>query len=450
MRLIRIFSSVVFCAVIFTGLFGSVDVRCETATDGVLSLDECIEISLKNNPDIQVAIETVKKNNSSVKYNYGNLLPNLSTAISSGHVYYGPSSVQYDSQGRPVQTSGFDYNNYGFRLTSDVVLFDGGGNISRINNARYNREASKEQLRYSKDMLTAEVIRAYYNLVRSKMLFIVQKESMEQAGQNLSRSEALLEVGSATRADVLKAKVRYSNTRLTMISTRNQIELAREDLIALLNIDPERAVEVDTSLVINVIETDPKEEIAFAMEHRADLKGLFYYKKAAKSGITNARSGWFPVLGASFGYYWNDRKWADNFDFFKEEYQWNITGYVSLNIFDRFLTSTNVAAAKADYRIAEYNLEKSRLAAVKEVKSLLFGIREASERIGVAAETVEQANEDVRLAEERYRVGAGTMLETIDAQVALTQAKADVIEAKCDYLVAVADLARATGRRIGD
>jgi len=66
--------------------------------------------------------------------------------------------------------------------------------------------------------------------------------------------------------------------------------------------------------------------------------------------------------------------------------------------------------------------------------------------VAVATETVEQAQEDVRLAEERYRVGAGTMLETIAAQVALTQAKADVIGAKCDYLVAVADLDRATGR----
>ncbi|MBN2184372.1 MAG: TolC family protein [Candidatus Krumholzibacteriota bacterium] len=450
MKFICIFSAVAFCATAFPGVFGSIVPSCQAASNEVLSLNECIEIALVNNPDIHVAKESVKKNDSSVKYSYGNLLPNLSAAVSSGHVYYGPSSVQFDSQGRPVQTSGFDYNNYGFRLTSDLVLFDGGGNISRINSARHSREAAKEQLQYSKDMLTADVIRSYYYLVRSKMLYIVQEESMEQAARNLSRSEALLEVGSATRADVLKAKVRHSNTRLTMISTRNQIELAREDLTALLNIDPGRVIDVDTSLVIDITEPDPETEIDFAIDHRADLKSLEYSKKAAKSGITNARSGWFPVLGASFGYYWNDRQWADNLNFFKEEYQWNITGYISLNIFDRFLTSTNITSAKADYRIAEYNLEKYRLIAVKEIKSLMFGIREATERMAVAAETVEQANEDVRLAEERYRVGAGTMLETIDAQVALTQAKADVIEAKCDYLVAVADLARATGRRAGN
>ena len=82
----------------------------------------------------------------------------------------------------------------------------------------------------------------------------------------------------------------------------------------------------------------------------------------------------------------------------------------------------------------------------KGTKSLIIVINESIERVAVATETVEQAQEDVRLAEERYRVGAGTMLETIAAQVSLTQAKADVIRGKCDYLVAVADLDRATGR----
>ncbi len=414
----------------------------------VLSLEECIRTALKNNPDIHVAAQGVKKYESSLKYSYGNLLPNLSAGFSRGHVYYGPSSVQFDSQGRPVQNSGFDYDNFAFRITSDLVLFDGGGNLSRINAARFSRDSAMQQYEYTRDMMAASVIRAYYNLVRNRMLLHVQEESMEQARQNLERTEALLEVGSATRADVLKAKVRHSNTRLSMIGTRNQVELAREDLLALLNMKTATTVDVDTTLVINIPdEFAPGSQIEYAMENRPDLKSLQYSMKSAKSRISDARSGWFPVLGASFGYYWNDRQMVDNLNFFKEEYTWNITGYVSLNIFDRFQTSSSLASAKADYRIAEYNLEKSRLETVKEIKSLQFGIREAMERISVATETVEQAMEDVRLAEERYRVGAGTMLETIDALMALTQAKADVIDAKCDYLVGVADLARATGER---
>jgi outer membrane protein len=139
---------------------------------------------------------------------------------------------------------------------------------------------------------------------------------------------------------------------------------------------------------------------------------------------------------------------AENLNFFKNEYSWGITGYLSLNIFDRFQTSSSVRIAKADARIAEYNLEKAKLDAANQIRTLVLTITQARERISVASETVEQANEDLRLAEERYRVGAGTMLETIDAQVALTQAKAEVIQGKCDFLIATADLAVATGKKI--
>jgi outer membrane protein TolC len=413
----------------------------------ILSLEDCIAIALENNPDIGMTQSGLKTAESGLLQSYGQLLPNFSVNFTGGHAYYGPSSIQYDAQGRPVQNEGFDYGSYSFGMSSGITLFDGGGNIGRIKSAIKRRDAAKEELRYSKDIVTAMVINKYYNLVRAKMLLEVAEESMIQAKQNLERSEALLEVGSATRADVLKARVRYSNTRLTMISARNSVEFSREDLVSVLSVRDDASVDVDTTMVIEFIEPDAEAEIAFALKNRSDLKSLEFSKGAAQASITSAKSGWWPTIGAGFNYGWSDREMADNYNFFKDEYSWSIGASISFNVFDRFLTSSSVGMAKADYRRAEYSLERAKLDAIKEVKLLLFMINEAKERILVATETVEQAREDVRLAEERYRVGAGTMLETIDAQVALTQAKADVIDAKCDYLIAVADLTRATGKR---
>jgi len=414
----------------------------------VLSLEECIDIAFKNNPEVGIAEEALRRSEGSLLYDYGRLLPNFTVNFYTGHTFYGPSSIQFDAQGRPVQTAGFDYESYSFSMSSNLILYDGGGNINRIKASINSRNASREDYRYTKDMVSAMVIRAYYNLVRNRMLLRVSEESVEQAKQSLERTEALLEVGSATRADVLKARVRYSNTRLDMIKARNAVELAREDLVTILNIEENGAVDVDTSFVIEFVEPDIEHEVSLALANRSDLKSLNMSLKAARSQISAARSGWLPTIGANFNYGWSDREMADNLNFFKEEYVWGIAAYLSFNVFDRFATSANVRTAKADYRMAEYNLEKTKLEAIKEVKQLVFIIREAKERITVATETVEQATEDFRLAEERYRVGAGTMLETIDAQVALTQAKADVIDAECDYLIAVADLARATGKRI--
>jgi outer membrane protein TolC len=411
-----------------------------------VSLRECIDIALENNPDMGMARQSLKKSESNVLASYGGLLPNLQLDFYAGHRYYGPSSVLIDDSGRPVQQKGFDYEDYTFHIGSDVVLWDGGANYARLRQSKNNREGAKEELQYNYDMITATVIRAYYNLVRYRRLTVVAEESMDEARQSLERTEALLEVGSATRADVLKAKVRHSNTKLDLIRATNQVELAREDLIAVLNLDDYSGLEVDTSLTMAMSNPDAAGEIEFAMDNRSDLRGLRAYLEGADAGVRVAQSGWLPTFGAAFGYYWSDREMAENLNFFKEEYSWNITAYMRLNIFDRFWTSSNVKTAKANYRISEYQLEKSKLNAIKEIKSLIIVINEAVERVAIASETVVQAHEDVRLAEERYRVGAGTMLDTITAQVALTQAKADVIGAKCDYLVAVADLDRATGR----
>ncbi|MCK4548697.1 MAG: TolC family protein [Candidatus Krumholzibacteria bacterium] len=416
------------------------------SADRILTLRECIEIALVNNPDMGMARQSLKKSESYVLNSYGNLLPNLQLDFYAGHRYYGPSSVLIDGSGRPVQSQGFDYEDYTFRIASDIVIWDGGANYARLRQSKRNREGAEEELQYNYDMISATVIRAYYNLVRFKKLTVVAEESVNQAKQSLDRTDALLEVGSGTRADVLKAKVLHSNTRLDLIRATNQIEIAKEDLIAVLNLEDYSEVSIDTSLVMNMSNPDPHSEIDFAMDNRSDLRGLRAYLEGADAGVRVAKSGWLPVFGANFGYYWSDREMADNLNFFREEYSWNITAYMRINVFDRFNTSANVKTAKADYRISEYQLEKSRINAVREIKSLIIVIGEAIERVAVASETVEQASEDVRLAEERYRVGAGTMLDTIAAQVSLTQAKADVIGAKCDYLVAIADLDRATGR----
>jgi outer membrane protein TolC len=421
--------------------------RLLASGSGVLSLEECVVLALENNPDIGVADELVKMEGNNLLASYGGLLPNFNLQFALGHQFYGPTTVAVDAQGRQIQQQGSDFENYYFSMSSSINLFDGGRSINNIRSSMRSRDAARQDLRYSKDLVTAQVIRAYYNLVRYKRLTIVAEESMEQARQNLERSEALLEVGSATRADVLKARVLHSNTKLTLVQARNAVDLARVDLATVLNIEPGREVDVDTSLVIEKIDPDITSEISYGLANRADLKSRDISLKAADADIASAKSGWIPQIGANFNYGWSDRQPPDNLNFFQNEYTWSLSAYVSYNLFDRFATSSDVGRAKANRRIAEYNLEKARLEATREIEGIVLNMREAWERMSVATETVEQAQEDVRLAEERYRVGAGTMLETIDAQVALTQAKADVIQAKCDYLIAVADLKRATGKR---
>ena len=145
----------------------------------VLSLEDCIGIAIRNNPEIGMAESSVKTAESGLLQSYGQLLPNLSASFTTGRAFYGPSSIQYDAQGRPVQTEGFDYNSYSFNMNSSITLFDGGRNFNTIRSSMKSRDAAREEFEYTKDIVTALVINKYYNFVRAKMLLVVAGESLD-------------------------------------------------------------------------------------------------------------------------------------------------------------------------------------------------------------------------------------------------------------------------------
>jgi outer membrane protein TolC len=415
----------------------------------IMSLEETVGMAIERSTVVGISRENLQNTRQNVLRNYGAFLPNATLGLYAGHSYIGPTgSVFTDAQGRPVQPAGFDYEAYNFSLSSGMNLFDWGVSYKNLRSAQHNAGAAEQDLQYQKDIITAQVIRAYYNLLRDKHLLKVQEEGVGAAERNLQQVEAFFKIGSNTRADVLQAKVRLGNARLQMITARNNHEISRATLASRLNLPFQEEFEIDESLDIQPVDPDFESEVNFMLEHRSDLLSARSRVKASDATISAAENSRWPTVAASISYGWNDRVWPDNSNFFKSEYSWSVGASLSFNIFDRFQTKSNILNARAQHRIAEYNLQQTKLDAILETKTIHLSLREADERIRVSGETVTQAQENLRLAEERYRVGAGTILETIEAGVSLTTAQSDLIRAKCDYLTAKADLLRATGRPV--
>lgn len=413
----------------------------------VLSLQECIKIAVGVSTTVGIYHEQLRSARQDVLASYGRFLPNATLNFTGGRNYLGPTSTIFlDAQGRPVEPEGSDFENYSFSLSTNMLLYDFGVSKNSLHESRRNSEAAEHDLRYQKDVVVAIVIRAYYDLVRKQRLHEVQLEAVKAAKRNLEQVEAFYNIGSSTRADVLQAKVRLGNTNLELITAVNDEELAWVRLGNLLNFPLDEQFEVDTSLNVTRIDLDIDEEIAYMLEHRPDLLAARRRVRAAKHGVVAATNARLPTLGAGFRYSWNDRQFPDNGNVFRKDYSWGIGVSLDFNIFDRFATKTSSEQAKARQRISEYNLKQAKLDAILEVEQLFLVMKQAGERMDVAKEQVAQAEENLRLAEERYRVGAGTILETIEAGANMTAAQASLIEASCDYLIAQADLRRATGR----
>jgi len=277
-------------------------------------------------------------------------------------------------------------------------------------------------------------------------LLDVAEEARDLAGRELEKAETYYRIGSAAKSDVLQAKVRLEQTRLDEIRARNAVAQSFADLAHAMNRPLLDRFEVDSSLLDAEFDVEPLDALfAEALQQRPDLQSSAFTLAARKGDVVSASSQLWPQLNL-FGSYSRSENESE-FRFGAQESDAVSWGYqVSWNVFDRFQTLSGRSQAKARQRIAEYNLDQARLDVQLEVRQLYNSLIEARERISLSRETIANAQEELRLAQERFKVGAGTMLEQITAQVNLSQAQSDEVQAISDSIIASLQMERAVGR----
>lgn len=337
-----------------------------------------------------------------------------------------------------------DFRQYG--ASTSIRLFDGFGNLARLSAAHNDVRAEEFTFAYVRKQVQQNVIAAYYNLLRAQLLRRVAEEAEAVSREQLQRTEALYELGSAARSDVLKSQVQHGNTRLDLVRARNLERTSHVDLEYVMNLMTDAPFGIDTTVThIEFKSAVFGAERDYALEHREDLLALRAGETASSRRLWAARSGLSPTLDFSYGL--SQTRQTSPFRFGATENrdrQWAFRA--NWNLWDRFQTYAGIGQARASRRIAEYNLRQAELDAIREVRNLVNDLEEARERLTVSRENIERSKEDLRLAQEKFRVGAGTILDTITAESDLTATKANEVEAIVDYLIARANLARATGR----
>jgi outer membrane protein len=413
------------------------------------TLQKALDVALDVSTGVGISREQLGTARSDVIRAYANWIPNVSVSMWTGHSWAGPTSgIVFDSQGRAIQPTGFDYDSYTFGVSSSLTLFDWGANLNRLTQSKASANAASHDLEYEKDFIRAMVIREYYDLVKQRRLRVVREADVEAQQRNLEQVEAFYRIGSRTKADYLQAQVNLANSELELLNAENAVGLADARLKSRLNLPLQDSIQVDESLETSLVAVNLENELAYMSEHRSDLLAGRNRVAAARAGLSATGKARYPSLSGSFRYNWNDREWTGFEDLFKRNYVWSAGIFLNWDVFDRFMTKSNIQSARASYRVAEYNLEQAHIDASLDVKQIVLNLEQSRRRMELAETTVEQAQENLRLAEERYRVGAGTVLETFQATASLTLAQAQLIEAKVDYLVNQADLQRATGRLV--
>ncbi|MBC7807951.1 MAG: TolC family protein [Akkermansiaceae bacterium] len=282
----------------------------------------------------------------------------------------------------------------------------------------------------------------YYSVLRTAAFVRVNEASVAQSEEQLRVTRAQQNAGVASAFDVLRAQTQLENNRQALIQSRNQLLIAKNGFANTVGVDPSTPVDLAD---IPEIPALPQLDEAVLLSQAFDRRPEYYQSdtnilKATKN-VRLARRNLEPFLNASVTGAYNLTEPA--FGTNKDTGSAGLT--LSIPLWDGGATREAVKAARADERQSLIQKDQFARGIKAEVQQAIIAVRDAYERQTTTADTVTQAREALRLANVRYQAGVGTQLEINDAQTALTQAETNQVNARYDYLSAIARLSRAVG-----
>lgn len=406
----------------------SVSIVSAQTNDKKYSLEDCIQIALQNNPGII-----------SSSYNVDESAVRIHEARSG----YFPSiniNSSFDRSSTKGAITSPD-NSYNAGVSARYYLFQGLKTNASVNAANYNYQASSYQHEVNKQDMILKITQGYYRMLQSGRLIESAEKTIERAKLFLDYANAKFKSGLASRSDILKAEVELSNSNLTLIKAKNDFLAAKGNLNLLLGLSADSPISIIDDLAI--IEQNQFQEFdelkKQSYQNRPELKKFNEQLNVQKSSIQIAKGDFLPTLSADASYNYGGTEMSS----LKENWVYGLT--LSIPLFSGFSTKARVAEEEIALKGLEKQFESLSQQVSLDVWNSYLNIKETDERIINAKTFLENAQENLRIAEGQYREGAGSMIEVIDAQTNYVIADQTFIQSLADYKVAVASLKRATG-----
>ncbi len=406
----------------------------------VLTIDECIEIALRNNYQIRASHEAHRAAEAEVVGARSRLLPNVSTYT--GWTRYDAEKFIY-VEGRDPYFSR-DFYNYGLRLSQSI--FNGGYNWANLNNARARERGAYADYQFSQQTVALKIKQDCYELLKAKTLLDIQKDAVKRSEEQMNMAKARYDLGSASLSDYLKAKVQLGNDNLALITAENSLKLAQANLNNDLGMDLDPTVDVSAELGYQKLDVNLHQVIQQRLGVHPEIRKVESLVNQAKSGINMARSALLPSISFDGNYSWSDGRAPDSWSSWKVNDSWRIGITIGLNVFDGFQSIANIQTGKASLRSAEESLKQKKRDVELEIRQAYLAVKEAEQKIEVTQEALKAAEQDLKLTQEKYNLGAASMLELLDAGVSYKTVKNNEVNALYDYNLAVAWFEKAMGK----
>jgi outer membrane protein TolC len=405
-----------------------------------LTLDDALRFALENSFAIRQARERLKEQEGLIVEVRADALPNVS------------ASGRYTRDDRDFTqglAGGRGYQDWTAGVYVRQVLYRGGAVGAALDAARTTREAAVLDLRAVVDEVLLQVRTRFADVLLARERIEVREQGVNLLREQLQTVRNRFEAGSVSQFEVLTAEVALANAQPPLINARNSFRIAVDELRSVLGYrggfgpDLTKLPEFAGELRFDPVQFQLESSLAAARERRPELLRLEQIRLARESGVTVARSGYLPQLYLTAGYETRKLQASNAFSDSRDGWTAGLEG--SWALFDGARTRGQVAQARARLNQARLGVSEQTLDIEVEVRRALSGLQEAAELAEAAGKVVGQAEEALRLADVRYRNGAATQLDVLQARVALTEAQLNRLEANYRHTVALATVRRAIG-----
>ena len=421
------------------------------AQEKTLTLQESLEIGLKNSKDLKISRSKIDYSDAKLTEIKSLFLPQIKlfgnyTRLSDNIPAF---EVTMPFSPNPIRISDPIYDNYTFKLGFNQPLFTGFKLSSLKKSAKLNLEASESDYSKEENETKFNIYNAYWNYYKAAEIQKVIAQTLEQMGEHLKDTKNFYENGLVAKNDLLKLEVQYSNTKLMLIEADNYVEIARIAFNKSIGVEitSETKLRAD-ELSINTEKYELADIIDEALKNRKELKSLSYRLEASKEGITAAKANWMPSLYLSGNYYYTNPN--QRFQPAKNEFNsnWELGVTLSWDVWNWGLTSSQVSQAEQTKIQIETNVDQLKENIQMEVYSNFLNMNKYDEKVNVSKETLKQALENYRVTSEKYNTQLATSTDLIDAETSKLTAQTNLKTAEVDYQIAKVKLEKSLGRII--
>lgn len=433
----------IFFSILFFSLLLPRFLLAEPAPPGRLTLDQAITLALQVHPSIVAARGTSLVQEARLGQVRADLYPrfDLTAGYRRATANFAPTSQTGSSLNRIATggTSNETFNNYSAGLSIQQRIFDFGRTGAAVEAAREGLKAGRFDEEATVENVVVNVKVAYFGLLGERHLVRVNEETVRQFEQHLRQAEGFFQIGTRPKFDVTKAEVDLTNAQLNLIRARNAAEVARVTLANAIGLPNRQIGELEELLDFKKVEITEAEALDEALQRRPEFLSLAASRRAGEALVRSAQRSFFPILSGVADYTYRGQE-------FPLVWNWDVGLNLTFPLFSGYLLKSQLAEARANLTTIEANQESLRQSILLEVRQSYLNLQEAGERVGLSNLVVRQAEENLALANGRFQAGIGNSVERTDAQVLLTNARTQQIQALYDYKVDEAHLEKAMGR----